>query len=122
MKEQERRGSGRIPFFKPILYIQTDSDQFIEATMLNHTPDGICFQSMIPISPGAGIYILNQDPFPGQIESRWADAVYARVMWCSRRNGSHCVGVRCIRSSISYDLDESGVLGSSVPLEASFQL
>jgi hypothetical protein len=108
MRKQERRCRERVQFLRPIVYVYHNSDKFIEATMLNHGPSGICFQSTPPVAPGSKIYILTEEASLQSISSRGADAVYAKVMWCERKSGAHWVGVQYINNAVSYNVEQWG--------------
>jgi len=105
MKDENRRQNERVQFLRPIMYVYESSDKFIEATMLNHSSDGICFQSTPSVAPGAKICILT-DESPVEIFSRKSgEAVTAEVMWCKKKAGAHWVGVQYIDTSSDGDAD-----------------
>ena len=105
MKDENRRQTERVQFLRPIVYVYESSDKFIEATMLNHSSNGICFQSTPSVAPGAKICILTDEP-PVEIFSRKSgEAVTAEVMWCEKKAGAHWVGVQYIDNSSDGDTE-----------------
>ena len=106
MKVDNRRQNERVQFLRPIVYVYESSDKFFEATMLNHSSSGICFQSTPSLAPGAKICIMAEECSIEAFCCESGEAVTAEVKWCEKRAGAHWVGVRYIDRSFAEDVDD----------------
>ena len=105
MKDDNRRQNERVQFLRPIVYVYESSDKFFEATMLNHSPNGICFQSTPSLAPGAKICILTEECSIEAFGCESGEAITAEVMWCERKAGAHWVGVQYVDNLFAEDAD-----------------
>lgn len=106
MREDNRRKCERVEFLRPILYVYDSSDKFFEATMLNHSSSGICFQSTPSVMPGAKIHIMT-DEYPVEaISYKSGEAITAKVKWCEKVAGAHWVGVQYVDNPFEEDADD----------------
>ena len=99
-QDEERRHCERVAFLRPIVYFRDHSHRFVSATMLNFCPNGICFQSTPPVTPGEKINIITEETPSGVYEEKAGEAITGEVMWCSKRAGAHRVGVRYLGYSM----------------------
>ncbi len=104
-KDENRRLNERVQFLRPIVYVYESSDKFFEATMLNHSSDGICFQSTPSVSPGAKIWILSEESSVEPFLCKSGEAVTAEVRWCEKRAGAYRVGVQYAGNGADGDAD-----------------
>ena len=104
-KDENRRQNERVQFLRPIVYVYESSDKFFEATMLNHSSNGICFQSTPSVVPGAKIWIMSEECSGEPFLCKPGEAVTAKVMWCEERAGAHRVGVQYTENSVDGNAD-----------------
>lgn len=101
MQDEERRHCERVAFLRPIVYILDNSEKFVSATMLNFCPNGICFQSAHPITPGDKIHIITEENPAGGLLDKTGEAICGEVMWCRRKAGAHWIGVQYLGHSVA---------------------
>lgn len=94
MQDEERRHCERVAFLRPIMYIRDNSDKFVSATMLNFCPNGICFQSTPPVTPGEKIHIFTEENSAGVLLDKIGESIFGEVMWCRKKAGAHWIGVQ----------------------------
>lgn len=109
MQDEERRHCERVAFLRPIMYIRDNSNKFVSATMLNFCPNGICFQSTPPVSPGEKIHIFTEENSAGVLLDKAGEAIFGEVMWCRKKAGAHRVGVQYIGYPILGDAGEESL-------------
>lgn len=108
-KDEERRHCERVAFLRPIMYILDSSDKFVSATMLNFCPNGICFQSTPPVTPGEKIHIITEENSGGVMLDNTGDAIFGEVMWCREKAGAHRVGVQYLGYSVIDSAEDEGL-------------
>lgn len=113
MQDEERRHCERVAFLRPIMYISDNSDKFVSATMLNFCPNGICFQSTPPVSPGEKIHIFTEENSTGVLLDKAGEAIFGEVMWCRKKAGAHWVGVQYLGYSVLGDARDERLLAST---------
>lgn len=101
MKDENRRQNERVEFLRPIIYVYESSDKFFDATMLNHSTGGICFQSTPSVAPGAKICIMTDEAPVEAFCCKTDEAIFAEVMWCEKKAGAHWVGVQYISNPVA---------------------
>ena len=106
MKDENRRQNERVQFLRPIVYVYESSDKFFEATMLDHSSKGICFQSTPSVAPGSKLWIMSEECSVEPFLCKSGEAVTAEVMWCERRAGAHRVGVQYIGNGADEDTND----------------
>ena len=106
VKDENRRQDERLQFLRPIVYVYESSDKFYEATMLNRSSNGICFQSAPSVAPGSKIWILSEECSIDPFLCKSSEAVTAEVMWCEKRAGAHRVGVQYVGNGADEDFDK----------------
>jgi hypothetical protein len=99
-QDEDRRHCERVAFLRPIVYIRHNSDKFVSATMLNFCPNGICFQSTPPVTPGERIHIITEENPVGVMFDKTGEAIFGEVMWCRKKAGAHQVGVQYLGHSV----------------------
>jgi hypothetical protein len=82
-----------VAFLRPIVYIRDKTEKFVSATMINFCPNGICFQSAPPVTPGEKIHIITEENPVGVMLDKTGEAIIGEVVWCKRTAGAHQVGV-----------------------------
>lgn len=113
MKQDEnRRHCERVAFLRPIVYIRNNSDKFVSATMLNFCPNGICFQSAPPVTPGERIHIITEENPADAKFDKTGDAIFGEVMWCRKKAGAHQVGVQYLGYSVVDSAADENLLAS----------
>ena len=105
-KDENRRQNGREQFLRPIVYVYESSDKLFEATMLNHSSNGICFQSTPSVTPGKKIWIMSEECSVEPFLCKTGEAVTAEVMWCEKKAGAHRVGVQYIENDVEGDPED----------------
>ncbi len=88
----EQRAYKRYDYQVPIAYEYYQSNNLVDAKMLNHSMGGMCFKSNHAIPKGVEIYIkmINYSPIASAPECR--EGYRAEVRWCrkaSREGMSH---------------------------------
>jgi hypothetical protein len=88
------------------MYFHDNSSRFVSATMLNFCPNGICFQTTPPVTPGEKIRIITEETPGGMMWEKAGEEIVGEVMWCSKKAGAHRVGVQYLDYSSSDGLFE----------------
>lgn len=122
MQDEERRHCDRVAFLRPIVYIRDNSDKFVRATMLNFCPNGICFQTTPPVTPGEKIHIITEENPAGVMLDKIGEAIFGEVMWCRKKAGAHWVGVQYLGYSVvGSAVDESLPAPAAIPADSRFE-
>jgi hypothetical protein len=79
-----KREYERHDLYTPIVYAYQDSDQFFRARMCNYCKEGMSFESVSAIEPGADIYIMLESFLPEAGDADFYDGYLAEVRWCRK--------------------------------------
>ncbi len=96
----ERRKAKRIEKRRDVVIAHENSDNFYNAELIDHSPDGVCFQSTHLFQTGTRIYLMTKNKPIDDLNDRFTEAYFADIIWCRELEGQYRVGASIARSEL----------------------
>jgi hypothetical protein len=88
----ERRLFKRIEARRDIVIARENSDNFLNAELIDHSSHGVCFLSTHPFQVGARINIMTENQPIDDFNDKFTEAYFADVIWCGKSKDQYRIG------------------------------
>lgn len=105
----ERRRFKRIGAIRDVVIARENSDNFLNAELINHSSHGVCFLSTHPFQVGERIYIITRNQPIDDFNDKFTEAYFADIIWRKKSKDGYRVGAEIVKTDL-LDLANANVL------------
>jgi len=99
-KTLERRLVKRIEARRDVVIAFENSDDFLNAELIDHSSHGVCFLSTHPFQVGARIYIITENQPIDDLNDKFTEAYFADVIWCEKSEERYRIGAAIVKTDL----------------------
>jgi len=96
----ERRLFKRIEARRDIVIARENSDNFLNAELIDHSSHGVCFLSTYPFQVGARINIMTENQPIDDFNDKFTEAYFADVIWCEESEDQYRIGAEIAKTDL----------------------
>jgi hypothetical protein len=96
----ERRLFKRIEARRDIVIARENSDNFLNAELIDHSSHGVCFLSTHPFQVGARINIMTENQPIDDFNDKFTEAYFADVIWCEESEDQYRIGAEIAKTDL----------------------
>ena len=96
----ERRLFKRIEARRDVAIAHENSDNFLNAELIDHSSHGVCFLSTHPFQVGVRIYIITENQPIDDFNDKFTEAYFADVIWCGKSEDQYRIGAAIAKTDL----------------------